>query len=188
MKRALSYLVIVLLLSGAIVAAEGPIDKGSMIIEGDVYFQHQSGELWDNWQGEGQTTIVISPSLGFFVTNGFMLGGQLYFLGISQGTADLTSVIIGPVVGYYFNTDPTRTRVKGAVYPYVTGGFGFGNVSNGDSADLFSIGMVGGAVFMVSNAVGVDVGLRLQSDRLSNGGSASGTTIWFGAGITAFIW
>ena len=54
-----------------------------------------------------------------------------------------------------------------------------------------AFGAQGGGVFMLSNAVGVDVSVRFQSDSYKPEGadeSISGTTLQVGLGITAFLW
>lgn len=186
MKRVGFSLAIVLLLAGAIGAAENPIDKGSMILGGSVYFMTQSGDLYE-YGGDALTTIALTPSLGYFVAPSIMVGGEVSLLSQSQGDESLTSWAIGPMVGYYFNIDKARTEVKGAIYPYVKGFFLYGQISNDESITQMSFGGQGGVVFMLSTAVGVDGGVRFQSDKLSNGDSISGTTLWVGAGITAFL-
>ncbi len=188
MKLTVVSIVMLAVLLSTAAAADGPIDKGSMIESGTAFLQYQSGELYENWKGEGLLTIAIAESFGYFVSPGFMLGGEFVVTSLSQGGNSLTTLNLGPVLGYYFNTDPTRSRVKGSVYPYVKGFFFFGTISNGSSLTQTTFGVQGGVVFMMSKAVGTDLGLRFHSDRLSNGGSAVGTTVWFGAGITAFIW
>jgi len=188
--RTLTCVATILLLSGAVMAAETPIDKGSMIVGGTAYFMTQSGDLWEVGD-EATTTIGLMPSIGYFVAPSIMIGGEVQFISLSIGGSDLTTFAVGPMVGYYFNLDQTRTEVKGAIHPYIKAFFSYGQISNGSSIDQMSFGGQGGAVFMLSNAIGLDAGVRFQSDSWKPEGadeSTTGTTIWVGAGITAFLW
>jgi len=188
--RTLSCLAITLLFAGAIMAAETPIDKGSMIIGGTAYFMNQSGDLYESG-GEALATIAIAPTVGYFVAPNIMIGGKIDFLSWSRGGISHTYWTAGPVVGYYFNLDQTRTEAKGAIYPYLLAFFMYGQESNSSGADLMAYGGQGGAMFMLSNAVGVEAGVRFQSESYKPEGadeSTTGTTLMVGAGITAFLW
>lgn len=194
--RTLSCLVVMLLLSGAVMAAETPIDKGSMIVDGSVYFMSQGGDAYKDTADNSVATIGIMPSVGYFVAPSIMVGGEVLFWNQSWGDYKWTDFAVGPMAGYYFNLDATRTEVKGAIYPYVKGFFLYGQEKYDDGTDDFTtdvmiFGGQGGGVFMLSNAVGLDASVKFQSESYKPDGadeSISGTTIEIGAGITAFLW
>jgi len=163
MKRALFCLAAMLLLFGAVMAADGPVDKGSMVLGGTLFFQNQSGDLYESG-GEALTTIRLMPSVGYFVAPNIMIGGQVDFSSLSQGGSSYTFWTAGPVVGYYFNLDQTRTEIKGAIYPYLRAFFMYGQESNSYDATGMMFGGQGGAVFMLSNAVGVDANLMERTN------------------------
>ena len=194
--RTLSCLAAILLLAGAVMAADTPIDKGSMIVDGSVYFGSQGGDLYKDTADNSITTIGIMPSVGYFVAPSIMVGGQIVYVSSSQGDDKMTTFSVGPVVGYYFNLDATRTEVKGAIYPYVKGFFLYGQnklewTGSDATTDVMSFGGQGGAVFMLSNAIGLNASVRFQSDSFKPEGadeSTTGTSLQVGAGITAFLW
>jgi hypothetical protein len=204
MSRAFLMCALLLLFSGAILAATNPIDKGSLYLSGNVFFRSQSGDLWESngdalityGGGNGQFDFVsgfeVSPTVGYFVAPRIFLGGQIAFTGYSQGDQDLTAVVVGPTVGYFFDIDPARTEVKGAVYPYIRGFFNWGHISDGDNdITILQYGGRGGILYMLTGAVGVDANVRFQGDSWKADGandSVTGTTLSVGVGITAFIY
>jgi hypothetical protein len=196
----------VLMLVGSAVAADGPIEKGSMFIDGAFYFQSQSGDLWENGDGDAFTTIglgtgslqlsqelQVTPAFGYFVAPGLMIGGQLAWTRYAQGDNDLTLLAIGPGVGYYFKTNSTRTEIKGSVYPYIRGFVNYGKLSEDDwDVTVWQFGARGGMLWMVSSAVGVDLSVMYKNESWEEdddptSDSESGTVISAGAGISAFI-
>ncbi len=196
MKKAFPCLVIVLLLAGTAMAAETPIDKGSMILNGSVYFMSQSGDAYKDTADNSVAVIGIMPSVGYFVAPSIMVGGEILFWNQSWGDCKWTDFGVGPMVGYYFNLDATRTEVKGAIYPYVKGFFWYGQEKYDDgtdetTTDVMAFGGEGGGVFMLSNAVGLNASVQFWSESYKPDGadeSISGTTLQVGAGITAFLW
>jgi len=194
--RTLSCLAITLLFAGAIMAAETPIDKGSMIVDGSVYFISQGGDAYKDTADNSVAVIGIMPSVGYFVAPSIMVGGSIFFESWSQGDYKETMFGVGPMVGYYFNLDATRTEVKGAIYPYVKGFFLYGQEKYDDGTNDFTIDVMvfggqGGGIFMLSDAVGLNASVKFQSESYKPDGadeSISGTTIEVGAGITAFLW
>jgi hypothetical protein len=181
---------LILLVASAVGAAESPIDKGSMTIGGTAYFNSQSGERYENFQGDGYTEIGIMPEFGYFIAPGIKIGASLAFVSASQGDESATLFGIGPNVTYYFNLNKERTEVKGAVYPYIGGFFSYATTSNGVDLTETSFGGRGGINLMLSQAVAVDFGLQFSSESLDPDGfdSISGTTLSLLAGIQAFIW
>jgi len=201
MKKVFVSLVVLMFAVSAF-AVEGPIDKGSMVLEGNVFFQSQGGDFYKlaSETGEdGQTVIGFMPSIGYFVAPSIMVGALIDFTKQSQGDESLTQYGFGPMVGYFFNMDPERTEVKGAIYPYLKAFFTYGKMTSDDGDDatdetdvsVTSFGGMGGIMFMLSNAVAADIGVRFENESYKADGddeSISGTVITFGLGFTAFIW
>ncbi len=194
--RTLTCVTAILLLAGAVMAAETPVDKGSMVVGGTAYFMTQSGDWYENADGEGVNTIALEPSIGYFVAPSIMVGGRILFESESQGDNKETIFGIGPEVGYYFNLDATRTEAKGAIYPYVKAFFVYAQYKDewtgGDeTTDITMFGGQGGGVFMLSNAIGLNASVKFQSESYKEDDadeSVSGTSLQVGAGITAFLW
>ncbi|PKK84537.1 MAG: hypothetical protein CVT49_02895 [candidate division Zixibacteria bacterium HGW-Zixibacteria-1] len=171
-------------------AQETPIDKGSMILGGTVTFQSYSGDLYNNQNGDGEKIFAFMPSFGYFIAPGVVIGADLIYHSDSQGDWSGSIFGIGPMVGYYFNTNKERTEIKGSMYPYVKGTFQYLK-SGGDYVDETNTAFGGsvGINYMLSNAVAVDFGINVMSatEDLEGYDSLSGTVITIGAGMQAFI-
>ncbi len=174
-------------------AAESPIDKGSMIVGGTLMYASLGDDLYES-DDESMTLITVTPSVGYFVSPGLLIGADFTFSSISAGDdgIDYSAFAIGPCVGYYFNMDPTRVEAKGAMYPYIKGFFLYGSVSEDDEdATMTSFGGRGGIIMMLSNAVALDMGIQYNKDSFEPDGadeSISGSRLQIGGGITAFLW
>ncbi|MEW5794759.1 MAG: hypothetical protein AB1772_00225 [Candidatus Zixiibacteriota bacterium] len=190
MKNCLTT-VCVVCIGCAAFAADSPISKGSVSLGGQMFFQSLTDEAYENWRGDGLTTITLNPRIGGFVADGLSLGAETEFLWGSRGSYSETLFGIGPRIAYYFPTRKNRTEIKGSVYPYVAGLATFGSWScDGGDDDLFIIKFGGelGALLMFGNSAGADVSLRVKRDVYDVGGHpAFGTNVQFGVGLTAFV-
>ena len=189
----------VLAIAGAVAAAESPIDEGSLYLDGSVFFQRQSGELW----GDGLTSagvgngsfslqegFEIGPTVGYFTSPGLFVGGQFAILYYEQGKSNLAAIALGPTVDYFFRTGQGRTEVKGSAYPYIRGFLSWGNLVSGGDVAIWQFGGKGGLLYMLSGAVALDIAARFQGDswRPDGGLSINGTTVSVGIGVSAFIY
>ena len=193
MKNGLLTTLLILVFAIGAFAAEGPIDKGSMMLGGNVYFQASSGDLYENVDGDSKTEFIAFPHFGYFVTPSILVGAMIEFSSYSRGDAGSSKFAIGPMVSYYFNLDASRTEAKGGIYPYVKGFMLFSSfkIKDADGSDkTTTFGGIGGINYFLSNAVALDLGLMFQSDSYKPDGadeSTTGTVITIGAGINAFI-
>jgi hypothetical protein len=144
---------------------------------------------------------MIAPEFGYFVAPGLTIGGELAFGSASQGDESSTILGIGPAVAYYFDMDPTRTEVKGKIYPYLGLAFLYGTITynSGDPGDedvkwrMTTFSLRGGAAFMVSGAVGIygQLGFDMDSSKRTEPieqDSESGTVFGLEIGVTSFIY
>lgn len=185
MLKKFMVLVILLFSINSFALGEIPIEKGNSIIGGQFSVQHQSGDLYDD-----VTTVSINPSFGFFVGDGLMFGVNLELISMS-GDVVYSEFRGGPKVGYYMNINKGREKIKGAVYPYIIAFMNFGQIDVGLGTDLgtMELGANIGAILMISDALGADLGLRYSTDSWSmRGYSLSGNTIQLRIGITTFLY
>ncbi len=199
MKRLL-IIAVVFLFAASITAADGPTDKGSLILEGNASFSSISSD--DMLGDESATIINIIPTIGYFISPNLLIGADIEFLKVSYGDMSGSSFGIGPSVGYYFNMDKTRIDAKGAVYPYIKGFFIYTSSKleaeeeeEEDEEEVefttTTFGFQGGMIFMLSNYVGANFSARYSFDKYKPEGadeSADGNTLNIGVGITAFIY
>ena len=195
----------VLMMAGAAMAADSPIDKGSLYLDGSFYFESRSGDLWENYQGDGMSTfslgsaslsyayVDVKPTVGFFVSPGVYIGAQIGFQKYSRGEGDDLDVLaLGPALGYYAKVN-SATEAKGSLYAFGRGYYTFATIGDGDGddMDMNAMGVNVGLLYMVSSAVGADFSINYQNDSWKDGDggpSVSGSTIKLGIGLSAFIY
>jgi len=180
-----------LLVSDNSPAADAPFDVGSINLTGNVYYMNQTGDIYENSDGDGTNTVTITPGFGYFIAPGLMLGGMIDFKKISLGEYSESTLAVGPRVAYYFGANRDRSVISGAVYPYFSWFATIGSIDYAylsDNVTAKSVGVTGGIVVMLSTSVGLDVGIRYSSDSWRYiAADANGTTIQMGAGIASFI-
>ena len=132
-------------LAGVAMAADSPISMGSLMIDGSIYYQSNSGDIWEDSYGNGistvgagsvelnQLTVDISPAVGYFVADGICLGAQIGVQSFSIGDHDKVNLFaIGPSLSYYGKINPSVADVKGSFYAYGRGYASFGSISDED--------------------------------------------------------
>ncbi|MCP4705918.1 MAG: hypothetical protein GY865_15065, partial [candidate division Zixibacteria bacterium] len=155
------------------------IDMGSTIIGGSAFLSIESAE------GSSLTTISLMPTFGYFVSPGFMMGGTVSLLSMSSGGASVTAFGIGPELRYYFNANNIDPEIKGSMYPYLGAFVSFVGESGSDD-NLTQFGGVLGFNQMMSEQLSSEFQFRVF--RTSYGNDFNTTTIYFGIGITGFLY
>ncbi len=184
MQKAAMILLVVLLTATTAGAADSPISEGAKIVGGGLSFSVYSGDLY---RYQPDFAMTISPAYDVFISDGTFVG-SIIDVTYEGGGSGFATVGLGLEVGYYFGADKSVARgAKGLTYPYLSA---FGLVraagsSYSGAAKGFGLGVQGGVVPMLSNTVGLDVGARIQYDRIEG---INGLMFHVGAGIKAFIW
>ncbi len=194
MKKVIISLLI-LLFSMSAYAADGPIDQGSMIIEGGGYLQVSGGDRYKIGE-DNQLTMLFMPSIGYFVVPGLMIGAQFQLEIFSAGDYSATTIGFGPTLAYFFNMDSDSKKIKGALYPYMKAFFLYSQYSwdypYGDGTNkLLTIGGQSGFMYMISKSVAADLNVLFKIDTFDDEGDSiteSGTVFQIGFGFTAFVW
>ncbi len=190
MKRLLLVSLLLVGFASMSYAAENPVDQGSIMLSGSVYFSSLSGDLYEV-DGDALTTIGVDPTLGYFVVPSVMIGGVVDFANISQGDESMSVVGAGPMVGYFF--DMTKAEVKGSIYPYIIGFFTYRSISDDaldEDVSVTSFGGKAGIDYMLSDGIALNAGVKFTSvsSKYGDEDSISGTEIWVGAGLSVFVY
>lgn len=162
-----------LILAGALAAfgaMNAQTERGSWVVSGStgIGFNNmttsaKSGGIKS--EGEKVSTFTITPSVGYFVTDGLAIGLDLSYSAIttkySNSKTTVSTFGILPSATYYFKT-------ASAVIPYLGAGLGYANMGNkmtenGRTDDYSQSGLAwkakGGLVYMITPSVGLDVGV-----------------------------
>ena len=150
----------------------GQIYKGNWIVSGNSTLQVSSSKI--EGANSSSTTVVFSPSIGYFVADGLSVGISGSVLN-SEGS---TVYAIMPSASYYFQT-------QGNIKPFVEIGVGYGGISNdGESAGGLALGAGTGIMYLINQNIGLNLGLqylRGDYDGIVNNtfGGAIGFSIFF---------
>ncbi len=186
-----TLLAILFLSVNVALATESATDKGSILVSGTAHagFSTQSGDLYENNDGDGQTTISFYPSGMYFFMPNLAIGGTVGFENRSWGDWSETTISIGPKVAYFFNLDSSP------IHPYVAGSFRYMSCSwdtgtTDGTDDGFAFSGSGGAMLMVGDHVGLTGEVVFTQTSITYEGadeSISGTTIGVRFGVIGFI-
>jgi hypothetical protein len=187
-------------LCGSALAQSFPTDKDSKIVSGSFAFSSMGGDLYESGEdGDRMTSIQFYPSVSYFVTPGFALGGKLILERLSQGDDGFTTWGIGPQLLYFIGGNQPKVTVKGATYPYFGAAFLYTSSTVkmellGETEESTTSGTIisfgGGICNMLSNTVGLTVEASYEIDNMKpeEGDSQSGNKFNILAGIVAFLW
>ncbi len=152
--KVLSVMVLTVFLAGSLLAQEGAVDKGVILLGGGLSFSSSGGDFYENADGDRMTEVSLSPKFGYFVIPSLAVGVMVDFNMVKQGDYDPTTWGVGPFVSYYIDLD--QEGGKGSVYPFVGASYTYGKWKFGDDeATQHNIKFGGGVNYMLTNTVGL---------------------------------
>ncbi len=161
--------------------------KGATILSGMISFQSNGGDLYGS---DRINFLQITPSFSSMVANNFALGGSLEFAGQWEGGASITSVAIGPHLGWIGGTEASTSFPYFIVgFRYISQSVDFGSPLFGSStASGTNISVNGGTIVALRKHLGLNIGIRFDLVTLSqNSQSESGNIISIGAGLSGLL-
>lgn len=165
MKRILFTLV----LSAALVIANGQTEKGDWMVGGGFRLN----------TSDNNTEITLNPNAGMFVINNLALGGNFELSYTKTGDNKVTGFGIGPFVRYYFTNANVRPILHGHLDYISVRLKSSGLPSNTRSGINYFLG--GGAAIFISDQVSIDGLLGYDHTKLKdfNGSGGFAMTIGF---------
>lgn len=170
MRRTTS-IIVVLLLAVPVLFAQDALMKGALDLGGSFGFTSQSGDLYENAAGDGQSVITFAPDMGYFLMDNLSLGLLLDYSSRSQGDDKASTFMYGPKLNYYLGA-------MGSGNPFVHAAFIFGSSTTEVGGTEFKHStseMQFGAGYLVwlNDHVGLDVLLGYSMDSITpDGGDA----------------
>ena len=160
-------------------------DKGSIQLSGSASWVSTKEDDED----DRGTTIVVQPSLRYFITPGLAVGTSVMLGHTSQGDIRSTSYGIGPSVAYYFGGAATK------VHPFVSAGLDWSKSSfdpPGGAPDnditFTSPHVSAGLLLLLSSSVGVETELFYRRQTVAvDEGDTKLNMFGLQVGIAAFI-
>jgi len=173
-KKVLLTIIVVLAMSTMATAGETPYDEGTIAI---------GGQLSPGMGFDGISLNVV-PEISYFLSPNIAMGGSFMFESMSSDGDNATIFGIGPIFGYYFNTD--KNAITGSLYPFIKAKLAYLSLSSdGNSSTFLVIGFEGGMSYMLSEKIGLNFGAHLRTSDMDSDNNV--TTIGVSAGFSAFI-
>jgi hypothetical protein len=192
MKKVKFFIALFVLICIGLAHAQGPIDKGSMLIGGEFAFNSDGGDLFENADDDRITRIAVDCPVGYFLFPGFVLGVRGAYMRTSQGDWSSTEWGVGPQLLYFFGK--TGDQAKGSTYPFLRTIFLYSQISEGSdnktkwTGTLLEFG--GGVVHMLTESVGLvgSAGYQMLNFKPEDGESESGNRIRANVGFVFFLY
>jgi hypothetical protein len=189
------FVALSLVAPGLVVAADSPIDQGSIAMDGEFSFGTSGGELYEDALGNRSTLLIIDYGIEYFVIPHLSLGLTFELAYTEQGDASLSILGAGPGITYYFGQVKADQSAKGKVYPYLGGGFVYlrqvATVSGVPSAaNGYAILAGCGIRYMITESVAFGTTGIYQYDhyKFEDETVANGNTVRLRAGFSFFIY
>ena len=200
LKTMIISVILIVFSTGLLSAGESPISKGAKLAGGSLAYTSRSGDLWENGNNDRLTITEGQPVFMFFIAEGFAAGIVGLSQKLSQGKQERSVFGLGPEIQYYFDPQKEEDKFKGKFLPFVSFGatyltatknFGSAGETTKEYSG-FSIRGKGGVVYMMSNSIGMTIGLSYSYDKLKQTepeetNSLNGGSFMIEYGFTAFI-
>ena len=167
MKKILFYFAILLI---ATISTNAQTEKGRTFISGSSELNFSNTTMTYEYDGEERGDSDVSqfnmtPTIGYFVADGFALGLSLNVDNSKQDDYTSNSVTFGPIAKYYFGT----TNVK----PFIQGGVYYGsqvedNDTDESKAKASSWDIGGGVAIFLNNFASIDAALGYGQGTLTS--------------------
>ena len=161
--------------------------KGVVELGGSIGFSSYTSVSAGQTSSTTYTSFSLTPSVGYFVTDGLEIGLDPFSLTTSTHTgasSSQTEISILGGLGYAFKT-------QGAAYPFVEGVAGFSSYSSGTySASGFSWGARGGVKIVLASHVLILAGVQYMQITESPTGATARygyNQLMIGAGFSVYL-
>ncbi len=159
-------------------------EKGALILSGGFSFSNQGGDLYEDYNNESLSTLIIVPGLFYFVTPGVGLGFDVSYNRRSRGSSSYSTWGAGPKAGYFMDSGTN-------VIPFWGGGFNFLSSGSGDESQSGFRIKLGLGLLMRKDHMGVSLEAGYLLDKISlkgNTDSTTGTTFLISMGFSGLFY
>ena len=191
MRRLYLTVILLTLVTQSAPAGDSPINAGSVVPGGSIYLERTTGELHRD-----MTVVSLHPNVMVFVKRGLAVGANLLYEHRHLSYGHVNTVSVGPQIGYFIDTSPSRAEAAGKIMPFVTL---FGNYTYEGQKwegpfkpwglDRLDIGGSAGAAVFLSNTMSLDVSLlAVHNTAFYEYRNRHGWTFRFGMGLSGYLY
>lgn len=161
------------------------VDKGAFILSGTGGFISQGGDLYEDIDENRLTTFSLTSTVNYFVIRNVFIGAGLSYNRMAQGDFSVSTLGIGPTVGYAFG------KTEGKIYPYFAAGIQLYSLgAAGDTTSGSDIAISAGMIISIKEHLGLIVEVGYHFQNLKNEAwpeSLSGNIFSIGIGIAGLL-
>ena len=128
----------------------------------------------------------LSPRLGYFLADNFVLGANIKTSFLHYTSEDITTLAAGPFIRYYF--------IDGKIVPFIDAEASFGNITDSwsygsfnsdDKSNISMFGFGGGVAFFINEFISIDAlaGYKSYVTKSTGEYSDKNTVNSFGLGV-----
>lgn len=141
------------------VNANSQITKGNWMVGGDLNYSNFKSSYKGNLSSESNS-LIISPNIGYFFSNNFVIGIKGNFGFVKQvGSDSSKSIIISPFLRYYFLKPEKLVNV----FIDASYGYGIGKTGNDDVQTSKNYNFKAGPVVYFNSSVGLELAINYGS-------------------------
>lgn len=122
--------VMLLFVTATTYSADWEFGEGSMEISGMISFESRSGDLYENYYGNGPSIFILSNGFQYFIQTRISIGGNIEFESWDERDYKSRKIVLGPAMTYYFGNKNTNIWHHAGINrssPYVGIGFMYGS-------------------------------------------------------------
>lgn len=161
------------------------VDKGGFILSGTGGFISQGGDLYEDFDGNRVSTFSLTSTVNYFVVRNVFIGAGLAYTRISRGDDSMSTIGIGPTVGYALGKAESKS------YPYIATSIHFYSIgTDGETVSGTNIFISAGMIFSIKKHLGLilEIGYNFQNLKHEDWAeSMSGNAFTISIGIAGLI-
>ena len=180
MKHLFLFLFGIIVITNLSYSQNFPAGKNAVWLSGLASYSNHSGEIYEDSKGNSYSSITLSPSINYFVSNKFFIGGNLRLTHQYQGSIDASSVSIGPLIGLEL------ANQQSSVFPYLSVGLSYKELTYSSSSVSGSDLNLGfGIMMQAASHLGIAVEFGYHMVTLE---SHSGSEVEIGVGVAGLFY
>ena len=136
------------------------VDKGGFILSGTGSFISQGGDLYEDWEDNRLSTFSLTSAVNYFIVRNVFIGAGLAYTRVSQGDDSMSTIGIGPTMGYALGKAESKS------YPYIATSIHFYSIGfDGETTSGTNIFIGAGMIFSIKKHLGLilEIGYNFQN-------------------------
>jgi hypothetical protein len=185
MKKIILSILLLLFSATFAFSQDYAVDKGAFILSGTGGFLSQGGDLYEDLEENRLSTFTLTSAVNYFIVRNVFIGAGLSYNRMAQGDASVSTIGIGPTVGYAFGKTESKSN------PYIAASIQLYSLgTDGDTTSGTDISIGAGMIFSIKEHLGLIIEAGYHFQNLKNEAwpeSISGNIFSISIGIAGLL-